>query len=523
MRNAHSHKDFYMPDAKPPVDEEIFKKSDEYLNLVINCISDPVFIKNDQQKLVFANDALCSLTGKRREELIGRTIEEIQTECQARSLWDQEMSVLKTGEDFIDEEEIVDPDGNKRNIVTSRRKLPDNAGNNHIVGIIRDITERKRLEAQYLQAQKMETIGVLTGGVVHDFNNLLNVINGYTELLLDDLEADDPRRNDLELIRQAAKRAVSLTSQLHAFSRKQIFSPRILDLNAVIIELNKILCRLIGEDIELVCSTPPGVGSIYADLGQIQQIILNLAVNARESMPIGGTLNIETARIIVDQNSGENHEGMAPGSYLCLTLSDTGIGMDAQTLSHIFDPESGGKGAGLGLSAVYDIVRQSGGHIRVDSERGKGSRFRIYFAHKEEEKDKPTEKKEKQTRLSGSETVLVAEDESMVRALTARILRDHGYKVMEASNGTEALRLYQEHSEIIDMVLTDVVMPQMGGKELVEKISAIRPDIKALYVSGYANSAILRHGVLDTGIPLLQKPFSVNMLLRKIRELLDEA
>ncbi len=512
-----------MSESKIPVSKRASEESAEYLNLVINCIHDPVFVKNNQQKFEFANDALCNLTGKRREELLGRTSDEFLPDEQAKSLWYQETPALKSGKECVDEEEILDPNGNKRTILTSKQRLTDKDGNEYTIGVIRDITERKRLEAQCLQAQKMETIGVLTGGVVHDFNNLLNVINGYTELLLDDLDPDDPRRNDLELIRQAGKRAVALTSQLHAFSHKQVLSPRILNLNDVVNDLNRILCRLIGEDIELVCNTHAESGLMHADLGQIQQIILNIAVQAREAMPIGGRLTIETANIKIGQASREAVGSIPQGFYVTLVISDSGIGMDAETLTRIFEPLSPPSGSGLGLHAVHEIVQQNHGYIRVESDPGKGSQFKIYFPSKEDKAEKPSGNREKDRKLCGNETILVVEDESMVRALTARILRDHGYTVMEASNGNEALRAYEENSGKIDFVLTDVVMPQMGGKELVEKIAAIRPGIKALYVSGYANNAILRHGVLESGIPLLQKPFSVESLLSKLRELLDQA
>ena len=392
-------------------------------------------------------------------------------------------------------------------------------------GTMDEITERKRMEAQFRQAQKMEAVGVLAGGVAHDFNNLLTVINGNTEMLLSDLAQDDPRRGELELIKEAGLRAVSLTSQLLAFSRKQILQLRLLDLNDVVAENSKILARLIGEDIDLIAVAQPDLGLVMADAGQIQQIIMNLAVNARDAMPRGGKLTIETADVDLDEEYVRSHEAVPAGRYVMLAISDNGIGMDAKTRARIFEPffttKGPGKGTGLGLSTVYGIVKQSGGFIWVYSEPGCGTTFKIYLPRVEGKAGKPDGPAGEGLELQGVETVLVVEDDSSVRTLIVRVLKRRGYKVIEASNAGEALQAAREFAGDIHLVLTDVVMPEMSGKALASQIEAERPGIRVLFVSGYTNDAIVHHGVLDTGVAFLQKPFTSDFLARKVREVLD--
>lgn len=394
-----------------------------------------------------------------------------------------------------------------------------------IVGVGRDIGEKKDLLKQLIQAQKMEAIGVLAGGIAHDFNNLLTVINGYTDLLIQDASPDDPVLQELEQIRAAGQRATSLTSQLLAFSRKQVLQPRILNLNDIIVETDKMLRRLIGEHIELKTIPCPDLHTINADPVQIQQIVMNLAVNARDAMPNGGTLTIETANVDFDDPYLAGHPVAKPGPYVMVAVSDNGVGMDEKTQSSIFEPffttKTKGQGTGLGLSTVYGIVKQSGGFIWVYSEPEEGTTFKIYFPRTEVELQEQTEEGRSRQKHQGTETILLVEDDESVRVLTSQILRNQGYQVLEAANGIDALQIAAGYAGEIHVILTDVIMPQMSGKELVARIEAIRPGIKTLFVSGYTNNVIVHHGILDRNICFLQKPFTNEDLARKLREVIN--
>jgi two-component system, cell cycle sensor histidine kinase and response regulator CckA len=501
--------------------EEALKDSKEYLNQIINRIGDPIFVKDRDHRFVLVNDAFCSFLGTPREVLIGTS--DVPGEI-SLPLWQKEEEVLRTGKECLTEDNLLDGQGNYRIVLTRKSRLTDKNGNHQIVGVLRDISEYKRLEVQFLQSQKMEAIGVLAGGVAHDFNNLLNVINGYSELVLEDLDRANPIRGDIEQIRNAGKRAATLTSQLLAFGRKQILQPKILDLNQSITSIGSMLRRMIGEDIELISKTQPGLGMVNADPGKIEQIIMNMAVNARDAMPRGGMLTIETANVQLDENYLVDHPFVKTGPFVMLAISDSGIGMNVETQSRIFEPffttKEKGKGTGLGLSTVYGIVKQSNGFIWVYSEPGKGTTFKIYFPRVEGEKTRLPEDLVESV-LCGSETVLLVEDENAVRALAGRILRERGYKVMEASHGEDALRIAHEYDGEIHLVLTDAVMPGMSGNALVTHIEAERPGIKSLYISGYTDSAIVHHGILNSSIAFLQKPFTVEGLTRKIREVLN--
>ncbi|MBN1567950.1 MAG: PAS domain S-box protein [Acidobacteria bacterium] len=507
------------------MEEERLKESMEYLSHIINGIGDPIFVKDRQHRLVVVNDALCAFAGKSREELLGKTDSEHLTKEEAAVFWQQEEEVFNTGLESVTEDTLTDGKGEAHRVMTRKTLLRDRKGNKQIVGLIRDITDHKRLEAQLLQAQKMEAIGVLAGGVAHDFNNLLTVIKGYTELLLKKSGPDDPNQRDLEQIDKAAERAENLTSQLLAFGRKQIIQPVILNLSDIIYETNKMLQRLIGEDIEIACIAKSDLGLVNVDRGQIQQIIMNLAVNARDAMPDGGRLTIEIANADFDEEYVRTHPLAKVGEYVMLAISDTGIGMDATTQSRIFEPffttKAKGKGTGLGLSMVYGIVKQSNGFIWVYSELGKGTTFKIYLPRVEGEIMPTGIEEDLDQEFRGSETILVAEDEVAVRALALRILQDRGYHAIEAADGIEALCMAQEYAGDIHLVLTDVIMPGMSGKELVSKIKKTRPGVKALYISGYTDNAIVRHGVLDPGVAFLQKPFTIDGFARKVRETID--
>ncbi len=393
-----------------------------------------------------------------------------------------------------------------------------------VQGTLIDITERKQLEDQLRQSQKMEAVGRLAGGVAHDFNNLLTIISGYSQLLLERLSPGDRLRANVEEIRKAGERAASLTRQLLAFSRQQVISPQILDMNAVVASMEKMLTRLIGEDIELVTVQGPNLGGVKADPGQIEQVILNLAVNSRDAMPQGGKIILETANVELDEAYSRGHYSVRPGSYVMLAVSDTGIGMDAETMSHIFEPffttKEKGKGTGLGLAMVYGIVKQSGGCIWVYSEPGRGTTFKIYLPRVERPVQAAEPAKAGAELASGSETILLVEDEEAVRSLVRGVLESNGYAVLEASRPEEALDICERHKAPIQLMLTDVVMPQMSGRELADRLVAIHSETKILYMSGYTDNSIVRNGVLEEGIPFLEKPFTPEALTRKVREVL---
>lgn len=394
-----------------------------------------------------------------------------------------------------------------------------------------DITELKRAEEalreseqQIRQLQKMEAIGRLAGGVAHDFNNLLTIIKGYSQLSLLEIEDSNPLKSNLEEILKATERASNLTRQLLAFSRRQILEPKVINLNNLIQDLHKMLHRVLGEDIELIYHLSPDLGKVKIDPGQIEQVILNLAVNAREAMPSGGTLTIETSNIELHEASLQTHREIIPGPYVMLALSDNGMGMSPEIQEHIFEPffTTKEKGTGLGLSTVYGIVKQSGGYIYVYSELGRGTSFKIYLPRVEEKEESCLFKSEFSLPLRGSETILVVEDEPALRELIVRILEDRGYQIFSASNGEEALRISREHPERkIDLLLTDVVMPSMSGKQLSDRLKEFFPHLKTLFISGYTSNAIVHHGVLIEGVEFLQKPFNPDTIARKVREVLD--
>jgi len=400
-----------------------------------------------------------------------------------------------------------------------------------VVGIMENITERKLMEKalqeseeQLRQSQKIEAIGQLAGGVAHDFNNLLTAIRGYSDLLLHRLDAGSPLRREVEEIQKAGERATSLTRQLLAFSRKQVLQPKVLDLNAVVANMDMLLRRLIGEDIDLLTILRPGLWAVKVDPGQVEQVIMNLIVNARDAMPKGGKLTIETMNIDLGDAYIRNRLVVTKGSYVMLSVSDTGEGMSESTKSRLFEPffttKEKGKGTGLGLSTVYGIVKQSGGYIWVYSEIGKGAAFKVYFPRvltsTESEKEGA-----KGPLPRGKETVLVVEDEETVRSLVRDVLMDQGYTVLTAIDGADAINIGREYKAPIHLIVTDVVMPKTGGREVVESLAPHLPGVKVLFMSGYTDDAIVHHGVLDPGISFLQKPFTPDSLLRKVREVLE--
>lgn len=399
-------------------------------------------------------------------------------------------------------------------------------------GLLVDITEQRSAAEtlreksdQLQQAQKMEAIGRLAGGVAHDFNNLLTAMQGYGAMVLRQLEPNHPVRADVEEIRKAAESAASLTRQLLAFSRRQMLQPQILALNGVITRVESLLARVIGEDITLVKRLDEGLGLVSADPGQIEQIIMNLAVNARDAMPNGGELTIETKNVELADAYVARHHGASPGPHVMLAVSDTGVGMTEEVRSRIFEPffttKEAGRGTGLGLATVYGTVEQSGGSIWVYSEPGHGTTFKIYLPVVEKPfNDAPAARTEAAPKR-GRETILVVEDQDAVRAVVRKTLATHGYVVLEAGLGAEALEVVDGHSTRIDLLLTDVVMPTMSGRELAERIRAIHPAIRVLYMSGYTDEAVVRNGILGSAVPFLQKPFTPNVLVQRVREVLD--
>jgi PAS domain S-box-containing protein len=391
-------------------------------------------------------------------------------------------------------------------------------------GLLQDITERRRIDEQLRQSQKMEAVGRLAGGIAHDFNNLLTVINGYGELVLHQLPADDPSHEPVRQMVAAGGRAAKLTSQLLAFSRKAILAPRILDLHHVVADMEGMLRRLIGEDIELTTSTAPGAGVVRADPGHVEQIILNLVINARDAMPQGGKLTIEVNSVELDQTYARTQPDALPGHYVRLAVTDTGIGMDKATQARIFEPffsRKGDKGTGLGLATVYGAVRQNGGHITVYSEPGRGASFKVYLPRLHEEARQDSGALRRLALPRGTETILLAEDEHAVRDLAGRILSQCGYNVLAAADGGEAMQLAQRYTGHIDLLLTDVVMPKLGGRELADQLGKLHPHLRVVFLSGYTDDAVIRHGILERDVPFVQKPFTPLALAQRVREALD--
>ena len=404
------------------------------------------------------------------------------------------------------------------------------AGRRARLVLARDVTAQRTLEEQLRQSQKMEAVGQLAGGIAHDFNNLLTAILGSTQLLLQATPPDDPRHEDAVEIKNAGVRAAELTRQLLAFSRRQVLAPKVLGLNAVVAHMQKMLRRLLGEDIELSVTLAPEAGSVNADPGQLEQVLLNLAVNARDAMPTGGRLNIETIRVTPASELAERRHRLPPGDYACLAVTDTGNGMDEATQAHLFEPffttKEVGRGTGLGLATVYGIVKQSGGYIWVYSEVGHGTTVKVYLPRVPADEvapslSAPAPAAEPSEARGGPETVLLVEDAAPVRSLARRSLEARGYTVLDAADGATALDLAARHRGGIDVLVTDVVMPGMSGRELAERLAPERPRMKVLYTSGYTDDAMVRQGVLTAGVAFLQKPFVPETLARKVREVLD--
>jgi two-component system cell cycle sensor histidine kinase/response regulator CckA len=492
--------------------------------------ADSIYWLDEEGCIVDTNETACRTLGYSREELLQLSVFDLDPEL-SREVWRELWQRLKHVQARRAETTHRTKDG---------RIIPVEVVANFIefgdrtldCAFVRDISERKqaeeaqaKLESQLRQAQKMESIGLLAGGVAHDFNNLLTVIGGYSALLLSKISRDDPMFEPLEQIRHAGDRAAALTRQLLAFSRKQMLAPTILDLNDLITNLNKMLGRLIGEDIRLTLVLQPELWSVTADPGQIEQVIMNLVINARDAMPTGGMLTLETGNVQLDGTFAATHPEAPLGPCVMLTVTDTGHGMDGQTKARIFEPffttKEIGQGTGLGLATVYGIVKQSGGDILVYSEPGQGTTFKLYLPANKTAQDLVVPETPPVHR-GGSEIVLLVEDEEVVRSLVERVLKEEGYAVLQASDGNEALSLAGQYQGPIDLLLTDVVMPQMSGRELAEQIRTEHPGLKVLFMSGYTDDTVVRHGLLTAQVEFLSKPFSPSRLASKVREILDK-
>jgi PAS domain S-box-containing protein len=495
------------------------------LSSAVEQAAESIVITDPEGVLVYVNPAFERVTGYGRDEVLGRNFRSLEGDGQDavhRQMW----ATLERGDSWSGCLATRRKDGTALVQEAAISPVRDATGRAvDYVGVMRDVTYERQIEEQLRQAQKMEAVGRLAGGVAHDFNNILTVITGRCHLLLRRETENVPLRRELDVIFSAANRAAGLTRQLLIFSRKEVIEPRVLDLGALVANLEKMLARLIGEDIETTIVQEPDLGHVKADPGQLEQVVMNLAVNARDAMPTGGGLTIATANVLVDEADARRRAGLAPGAYVMLSVADTGCGIAPDVLPRIFEPffttKGPEKGTGLGLATVYGIITQGGGDVWAESEPGRGTTFRVLLPRVDEPLDQAESLGARPGALGGSETILFAEDEEEVRALAREILRINGYTVLEARHGRDALELASRHPGPIDLLLTDVVMPQMGGPELARRLLHDHPDLKVLYVSGYTDDEVLSHGVAQGSVAFLQKPFTAAALLRKIREVLD--
>jgi len=506
----------------------LLSKSERMVVALLESASQAIVSIDQSGKIVLANPRTEEMFGYSREELLDHSIELLLPEAK-RAAHTRERS------DYFAKPHVR-PMGIGMELAGRRKdgtEFPVEVSLSYIeieegvfaIAFVSDISQRKLLEEQLQHAQKMEAVGRLAGGVAHDFNNMLTVISGYNRMLLDELSPADPLRSYVEEALTAADRAAELTNQLLAFSRRQIMQPKVVNVNAVVKQSDKMLRRLIGEDIEVVFRLKDDVGNIKVDPGHLEQAIVNLAVNSRDAMPVGGRLTVETCNVHLDENYARSHVGVKAGEFVMIAVSDNGTGMDAATRQHIFEPffttKEKGKGTGLGLATVYGIVKQAGGDIWVYSELGQGTTFKLYFPRVLEESAE-TGAVEPARPAQSLETVLVVEDEQSVRDLTVKMLQKLGYRILTAASGAEAIEISRTHPGPIHLLLTDVVMPNMSGRQLADALRPHRPDMKVLFLSGYTEDTIVHHGVLDQGVQFLPKPFSREVLAKKLRDVLGK-
>jgi PAS domain S-box-containing protein len=505
---------------------EELRQNHGLLHAVIEGTTDAVFVKDLESRYLMINTAGARLLGRSVDEVIGKNDLEVFSPETARQMMEKDRIVIRDGVTCT-YEEAGTAAGVTRVYLATKGPYRDAKGRIiGLVGISHDITEKRKIEEQLRQSQKMEAIGKLAGGVAHDFNNLLTVIKGHSSVLTESLRGNSGPMHSVEQIEQAANRAAALTHQLLAFSRRQVLQPKALSLNAVIGDLEKMLRRVIGEDVDMSARLAPNLGTVRADRSQMEQVIMNLVVNARDAMPNGGKLTLETANVELDEAYASTRPGVRPGRYAMLAVSDTGVGMDSETVAQVFDPffttKEMGRGTGLGLSTVDGIVRQSGGHTSVYSEPGRGATFKVYLPLVEAPVEAPVPDKPAAVSPRGQETVLLVEDDNSLRELVRVVLTRCGYSVLVPDQVSEAEKLCQQHS-VIHLLLTDVVMPGINGKEVARRVTQHHPETRVLYMSGYTNNAIVHHGIIEDGVFFLQKPFSPAALADKVREVLDAA
>jgi PAS domain S-box-containing protein len=480
------------------------------IETILNFIDQPVWVVERKNGCIFAaNTAATKLYGYTSEEFRGRALQDLQPHVSPEYSGETE-HIRKGGGGFA---------------VEVNAAPAEIAGKRVFVVTITDLTSWRELQDLLRQAQRMEAVGLLAGGIAHDFNNLLTIITGYSQLLLATLPEQETNRPAVEQISKASERAAALTRQLLAFSRRQTVEPKIIELGSLVSGVANMLKRLIGEDIELKLSIAPDTGRVSADPGQMEQVIMNLAVNSRDAMPEGGTLTIETRNVDLDEEYVSRHISVEPGQYVQLAVSDNGRGMDPETRARVFEPffttKGAGRGTGLGMSTVFGIVKQSSGNIDVYSEPGRGTSVKIYLPRVEARSAPGEGEDQAGHHTPGSETILLVEDEDNVRALVRKTLERQGYDILDAGNARDARRLSREHPGPIHLLITDVVMPRENGRQLAESLAAQRPELRVLYMSGYTDNAVLNHGVLATDAAFIQKPFSPATLSRKVRETLE--
>ena len=510
-------------------EREALRRHERLLYQIIDANPSLIFVKNWDGRFVLVNQATAETYGTTVEGLLGKTDADFNANADevAHSLRD-DREVLSSGQPkFIAEEPVTNPHTSETRWFQTI-KIPLHMPGDEtptLLGIATEITDRKQLEEQLLQSQKMEAVGQLAGGIAHDFNNILTAIVGYTDLLTAELGANSRQLEDLEEIRKAARRAAALTRQLLSFSRKQVLEPRIVDVNGVVMNLDKMLRSLISENIALKIQLADDLDAARVDPNQLEQVIMNLAINARDAMPDGGTLTIETANATLDENYAATHVSVIPGDYVMLAVTDTGCGMSEATQTRIFEPffttKPAGRGTGLGLSTVYGIVKQSAGNIWLYSEPDKGTTFKIYLPALDALPEEIGKTAPIEAARQGSGTVLLVEDDEQLRRLTHRALATQGYVVLEADRGRLALDIARRHNGPIDLLLTDLVMPDINGRKLADALRAARPGLRVLFMSGYPDSAIVNHGMLEAGVAYLAKPFTTDAVARKVREVLN--